>query len=294
MRSRRVGPLPTALGAEMFRQGALRALAVEGGYFVVLAGRAAAWVDASSWGVDAFVVDESPPSLYVLEHAVLLLVRALEQRVKGHFHIHAGLVVDRGGLGTLIAGEGGAGKTTTTLALLSAGARLAGDDVAFLERDPDRAAVVHARALPRPLHVGEVTLRMFPAVAARLRADALSLQGKRIVDVDADVTGRVAVSRIVFPSIGSVPTHARRLSPAEAMPRLLVAGAMVVWPHLPHAEEHLRALEKLALGSTWAVQLGPDAIEEPARIVRVLEDLWPGDGVGVSSVMQMEARGGAA
>lgn len=191
-----------------------------------------------------------------------VVARALVERAAGWFHVHAGFVGD----GTLIVGESGAGKTTTTLAL-SAASTLLTDDVVFVQRCGD---VVVARPLTRPLHVGEVTLRMFPQLRPRL-LPGTSLAGKSIVAAVAVDVGEVVVGRVVFPAIVDAPTtSAAALTSSQALPRLLRGSAMVAWPGLPRAAEHLDALGALARLPAIAVTLGRDAIDDAGVIARVV------------------------
>ena len=261
-------------GDLVFRQGTLRVLR-RGRETVVRCGDVARVVIDDDDTLDsvllADVVDDDPAAVVMLDAVALVVARAILERRRGRFHVHAGLVVDDG-TGTLIAGPGGAGKTTTTLALMAAGARLAGDDVAFIQVMQD---VVHVVALRRPLHVGAATAAMFAGLLPAPRPDETSLMGKRVVDVAVDAgasdadssTGGVPVVRLVFPAIADVATTtARRLSAAEVLPRLLEASAMVGWRHVAGAQAHLAALGCLARVEAVPVVLGRDALTRPAAI----------------------------
>lgn len=265
LRSLRTGPVVVIdAGIELFAQGSLRVHRRPGGFVVFVDQRAAAFVDEGTQTVDAVVADDDARD--VLEAVVLVAARAIVERLRGRFHVHAGLVVDDRGRGTLIGGVGGAGKTTTTLALAQAGLALAGDDVGFLS-SPAADGCVTVQALPRPLHLGDATLAMFPALLAHVRPDVRTLAGKRVVDVGLALRDPVPVARLLFPTIGSVPTHATRLSASDVLPRLLFASASVAWPSLPGAAEHLATLRALAEVPSWAVVLGPDALAAPQLIV---------------------------
>jgi hypothetical protein len=263
----------------MFRQGSLRVLR-QSAAVVVRCGEAARIViddaDTLESVLQAFVRADDAAALQVLDSVGLVVARAILERRAGRFHMHAGLVVDAGGgVGTLVAGRSGAGKTTTTLALMAAGATLAGDDVAFVRVVDD---VVRVAALRRPLHVGEATATMFRGLLPAARAGGQSLMGKHIVDVAADAddadanTGAdVPVGLVVFPSIadGEVTT-ARRMSLADVLQHLLEASAMVSWPHLAGTQGHLDALGRLARVRSVAVVLGKDALTRPAAITEAI------------------------
>ena len=287
------GPVRTSLvvrvalgdddGDLVFQQGALRVLR-QGRGLVVRCGDVARVVIDDDDTLDgvllAEVVDDGRAAMVLLDAVALVVARAILERRRGRFHVHGGLVVDDG-TGTLIAGPGGAGKTTTTLALMAAGARLAGDDVAFIRVMHDEVQdVVHVVALRRPLHVGAATAAMFAGLLPAPRPDETSLMGKRVVDVAVDAgasdadssTGGVPVVRLVFPAIADVATTtARRLSAAEVLPRLLEASAMVGWRHVPGAQAHLDALGCLARVEAVAVVLGRDALTRPAAITDAMK-----------------------
>lgn len=298
------GPVRTSLvvrvalgdddGDLVFQQGALRVLR-QGRGLVVRCGDVARVVIDDDDTLDgvllAEVVDDGRAAMVLLDAVALVVARAILERRRGRFHVHGGLVVDDGdsrlGRGTLIAGPGGVGKTTTTLALMAAGARLAGDDVAFIQVLHDVVQdVVHVVALRRPLHVGAATAAMFAGLLPAPRPNESSLMGKRVVDVaveaggagagalsDADSsTQGVPVVRLVFPSIAAVATTtARRLSAAEVLPRLLEASAMVGWRHVAGAQAHLDALGCLARVEAVAVVLGRDALTRPAAITDAMK-----------------------
>lgn len=265
--------LPDDDGVVMFRQGSLRVLR-QAAAVVVRCGEVARVVigDDDTLGsvLHASVRADDAVALQVLDSVGLVVARAILERRAGRFHVHAGLVVD-GGVGTLVAGRSGAGKTTTTLALMAAGAKLAGDDVAFVRVVDD---VVRVAALRRPLHVGESTAAMFQALLPPAREGGQSLMGKLIVDVAADAHGvdantgaDVPVGLLVFPSIRAVDvTTARSMPLADVLQHLLEASAMVSWPHLAGTQGHLDALGRLARVASVAVVLGKDALTRPAAI----------------------------
>jgi hypothetical protein len=198
---------------------------------------------------------------------VEVVVEALLRRRAGQFHVHAGVVVDAG-RATLVLGPSGAGKTTTTLALARAGGALGGDDVGFVALRDD--GVVAVTPLPRPLHLGDATARLFGEVVPDIDDGVRTLQGKRVVPHDlADVVA-VPVARLVFPRIAAVPTTtARSLLPAEALGKLMVASASVAWP-LPGTDAHLDVLGRLAALPAVEVTLGQDGLDDAGAIVRAV------------------------
>ncbi len=220
--------------------------------------------------------------------SVAVVATALSARVRGEgFHLHAGAVVVSGGL-ALVAGDSGAGKTTTCLALQAWG-QVKADDVCFLQRVDDD---VVARPWRRPLHVGEITQAMFPSLRlleapltragkrqARLRRSSAALKhgAEDVDDAAADATSELdvpmTVRALVFPSIDRTPhsrTRAATLTPTQALERLVVASAMVLWPGVPHAHSHLEVLGRLTSRPAFAVTLGHDAQNDPSVIGQAL------------------------
>jgi hypothetical protein len=116
----------------------------------------------------------------------LMLLNAALERAPGTVAAHAA-VIARGERAALICGEGGAGKTTLTLALLRCGSAYLSDEVALV--DPSRGRV---RAYPRSLGIREGTLRLLgEATLGRGSFQATSLTGDRKWYVDP---GAVAVA----------------------------------------------------------------------------------------------------
>lgn len=268
---RTVGGLSRPSGTEMFRQGDLSVWAREGGWSIVLSQRAVADVDVHG-NTNLCLVDADLDTVQVADSVVLVVALAIIERVQGWFHVHAGLVVDDAVGVTLVVGESGAGKTTTTLSLAARG-RLGCDDVVFVQPGADG---ICARAFVRPLHVGAATLAMFPALQERLE-NGRSQAGKLIVRVDegeAESDVALRVSLLVFPAIDNrATTVAESLTSSEVLPRLLRASAMVAWPCLPHAAEHLDSLVKLSRLPARALHLGLDALVDPACIARALHSV---------------------
>ncbi len=267
---RRRGPALAPAGPAVFRQGALQIHSEPGGWVVVIVGRARADVDRDG-SISLCLVDDGADTAHLADSVLLVVARALIERHDGWFHVHAGLVTDDTGSATLIVGESGAGKTTTTLAL-AARQHLLTDDVVFVQC---RGQDVVARGLLRPLHVGVATLEMFPELRASV-LPGLSSAGKAVVGVD-DAGGAgavVVVGRLVFPSIHQAPlTTAEGMSPSLVLPLLLHGSAMVAWPGLPLGAEHLHCLGKLARLPGCALRIGGDALVEPRCIAAAVESV---------------------
>ncbi len=113
-----------------------------------------------------------------------------------------GAVVGSGGVGVLVAGMGGAGKSTTVLACLERGMELVGDDHCLL--DPGPPAVAHA--LYAYAKLTEDGRRRLPELAARARGRVLD---KLLVPLDGELASRCAEAQtlgaVVLPRLGATP-----------------------------------------------------------------------------------------
>jgi hypothetical protein len=205
--------------------------------------------------------------------AMLEIALALGLRGLGLFHMHAAALALPSGERALVVGGSGAGKTTTTLALLEAGARYLGDDALFLVAD---ARGVRAAAFPRAFHLGPATLSAFPRLA-KLAGLPSGHHDKRPVDPrEAFPDRRVAslsldAGRVlaIFPSVarGRV-TEIAELPRAEAFGLFLASSAALVIDGLPGREENLATLNALlAACRCYEIRLGEDALADPVGSV---------------------------
>ena len=205
--------------------------------------------------------------------AMLEIALALALRSAGLFHMHAAALALPSGQSALIVGGSGAGKTSTTLALLEAGARYLGDDALFLRRDDSGLT---AAAFPRLFHLGPATLSAFPRLSS-LAGPPAGRRDKRPLDPRvawpdrrlgalALDPGRVIA---IFPSITDAPrTEIGPMPRADAFGLLLSSSAALVIEGLGGRAENvdlLRAL--LAASRVFELRLGRDALADPARAV---------------------------
>jgi hypothetical protein len=237
--------------------------------------------DGASWAV---VQRDAISARLVLEHgrlgpfAVGLIGAAvlLALRDVALFDLHAAALVDGRGRGILVAGDSGAGKTTTTLALLEAGAAHVGDDRVLLRRGQSSPDVL---AWPREFHVSPRTLSFFPRLGALAGAPYGSGE-KQVLDPERAYPGKrrlalPSVNALVFPRIDTnvTETHAVTVDRATAFGNLLVAGAMATLDGVTGGAEHLALLSALAgAGTPLELVLGRDVAGDPSVISRVIDD----------------------
>jgi hypothetical protein len=204
----------------------------------------------------------------MLQIALMTAVRRV-----GLFHMHAAALVTPGGDVVIVVGDAGAGKTTTTLALLEAGADYLGDDALFLVAEGRGVRVV---AFPRAFHLGAATLAAFPRLAA-LAGPPSSTGEKRPLDPRAAFPGRarpsvaLAQGRVLalFPSVGDGPvTELGPMPRADAFGHLLASSATLVVEGLPRREESFAILGALlATARCVEIRLGADALADPRRAI---------------------------
>jgi hypothetical protein len=208
--------------------------------------------------------------------AMLQIALALGLRRFQLFHAHAAALVTPDGRSVLVAGGSGAGKTTTTLALLEAGCAYLGDDALFLHRVADDEGTLEALAFPREFHLGHATLGAFPRLAALVgpvhpRSDKRPLDPRRAYPGQAREGLRFTrgQTELLFPSIGAeAHTALHPLSKAEAFGLLLSSSAALVIEGMPRRDENLVLLRTLLDGARCReIVLGRDALVDPAGAV---------------------------
>lgn len=205
--------------------------------------------------------------------AMLQIALTIALRTRRLYHLHAAALVHPSGAAVLVVGSSGAGKTTTTLALLESGYDYLGDDTLFLRASPRGVDLV---AFPREFHLGPATLDAFPRLAPL--AGAPSGRGdKRPVDprraypekhrAFLEITGAPLLA--LFPSVTTAATTGLAPIPrADAFGHLLASSAALVIEGVAGRDENLALLSAL-LGPArcFELSLGRDVLSGPTGAI---------------------------
>jgi hypothetical protein len=199
----------------------------------------------------------------------------------GHHVVHAaslGLPDSEGGGAVLVAGEAGAGKTTTALALAGAGLELLTDDASVVTADGVGKGAVRVWGLPRACKVHDRTLAMLPWLADIPRIPCGN-SGEHILELEnvsrVDPHDEWGV-RLVLLSDGPNPDRHRltRLDRVAALMRLTGENVRAVDPRSEgSAGRAFAVLAKLVAGCpAYALSAGPDVTALPDQILPLLRD----------------------
>lgn len=212
---------------------------------------------------------------YLFEPLLLMLLKR-----HGLVHCHAAAVAAPHGT-VLIIGDGGAGKSTSTLSLLIAGYRFLADDELFLQVGGQQ---VYTRAAERVVHCTDETLRLLPGLpdAADLPLVQRGKRKKRRLEIPlpgiaSAIDSRTAppVRLVIFPRV--VPEQRTRLEPvgsSDALRRLVLHRPKehpAVWADAPSLEKQFSTVATLATSAVaYDLVLGADVARVPALIDAVL------------------------
>ena len=257
------GTWPAPPGAAFFRHGEVTAH-LDGGDAVVTAPASRLRVSERGNRIDGWLTPAAVAQPREVAEGELMPALTLALRRHGLIHLHAAVAVSPAGLVVLVAGTGGAGKSTLTAALVAAGHGFLGDDVVLL--DPGGALL----AFPRPFHLTPVSARAVGAAAGPPR----QATGKGDLDAVAAFPGRFRWSApppdlILLPHVAARSTTV--LAPAtrvEALGALLSLSAFAASP-IPGAAEQRARLARLVDGARPVrLTLGRDLLEDAVGTAR--------------------------
>jgi hypothetical protein len=192
-------------------------------------------------------------------------------RDRGRQILHAAMVVARGA-GVLVAGRGGAGKSTVALAAGLAGLGYVGDDLVALEETRRGGFVGHS--LYASCFLGRSHLERFPALPSSARGVLDVARDKVVLQLAGALTGgtvRAApVTILLVPRL--TDARACALRPASALDalRALAPSSLLANPGQGQAE--LDRMERLVRTvPRWWLDLGGEVTDIPALVTRALE-----------------------
>jgi|ERR1700733_1703637 len=196
--------------------------------------------------IDLAIVADGLDAAVLATHPLLTIGLLETLKRFARFPLHAGGLA-RNGRGILLPGSSGAGKSTTTVALVRAGFDFLADDTVFLTPTPGRESGILVHGFPDQIDVTGQTAAMFPELAhfvAQPLPTGRDKHGFRVEDAFGVLPlARCRPTALVFPRI----TRGRRsftepLSAAAAL-RELVPNVLLTDPRA--SQEHLDMLGRL-------------------------------------------------
>lgn len=260
---------PEPLGDSLFEQPEVRFGSGPGGRGVrVVWDHAPAFADLAGGATEASVI-LSPGAVARMERCTrsfLLAVVILLLRRVGWYHLHAATAIDPEGHGWLFTGNAHVGKSTTAALLATSGWQVGTDDMAFLERCPERIQV-HTTHAPIALREGG---RKLLAQAGGIVLPDRGKVGFWPEDLGGVWTPLVTPDIVIFPTVGRTRTTAQPIARAEALAELVRWSAWVMLePDL--AQPHLDVLAQLAgQARCYRVTLGRDLFARPNRLIELV------------------------
>ncbi|MCH7474612.1 MAG: hypothetical protein IIA27_08050 [Gemmatimonadetes bacterium] len=227
-------------------------------------------LEAYAFVTPDLVADTAHFQYSVLEALTLMLVTGRDRHP-----IHAATVA-RAGAAILLVGPTSTGKSTLAYAAALRGLTVLGEDVAYVQLEPD----FRVWALPGRLHLPPDAPRHFPQLAGRV--PTLQANGKEKIAVEVPTEGSDAVT----------PTNTPIPAVSSAVVCLLSRGARSAETERVEASEIRSALlddlepgfdrhpatvglaaEALAGGGGWRLHMSNDPHESIPLIQRMLDDL---------------------
>lgn len=190
--------------------------------------------------------------------------------------VHAGLV-SRNGVGVLLGGAGGSGKTTTTLLCARGGFDYLGDDYIALPAPDDRGYRAYGLYNSTWLEPGHA--RRFPWLEERLLRGGETEDKGLVVMADVEgvrLSGETRVGALALPRVaGARETTWRPASAAEAL-RRLAPSSILQLPFISPGPALGRMAELAEAVPVYRLELGTDLDGIPARVAELLEQAVAG------------------
>lgn len=267
----RTSLLPERSGRTVYRAGAL-VVTRAGDVFSLSCGLSQLHVtpgDAAACFLAPDFFDHSPFE----QREFFLLALLMLLRPHGLYGLHA-CGLERSGVGLLIVGASGSGKTTTSLNLIREGWRYLSDDAVLLRVLTDGS--VQASAFRRGFSCTPETLRHFPELTgdADFAPEFGDPDGKRVVYPGSAFGGFApdcVPSLLVFPTVTAAGRTTLRLLPsAHSLIRLSQQSAGIM-TDTAVSQRQLALLKTLTEQTrSFELHLGRDALVDPSRIDTLL------------------------
>jgi hypothetical protein len=270
----RTGERAGISGVPVFHHGTVEGYRGPGGGFVLRSAVADVFVIPDEARIEAVVHGVLGDASELRLGVPIFIALAIALRAHGRFHLHAaGLADERGSV--LVIGQQGAGKTTTTLALVEAGARFVGDDAVFLAGNDAEPRIV-AHGIAKPFHLAARTIAAFPRL--RTHCGAVDAHTQKAPLDPARVwpaqmrSALDAPFALVFPEIARDETTALvAMDAAAAFGALLESSALGVVDGMPAVPQQLAVLERVITGArAFRLRLAADALADPARVAALV------------------------
>lgn len=215
----------------------------------------------------------SPPAAHGPQRELLQSALVVALRQIGVFNLHAAAVCHEG-RALVVVGDSGAGKSTTTTALTSAGCRYLGDDGIWIrERASDVELLAHSPSFRLTDHV----LGSFASL--KQHVSRLPTDEKWQVDTTSAFPGRylshwLGPTTLLFVEQTARTSSALRVLPlADAVGLLIAQSSALSLDCHPNPRQHLDLLARLASRSHRArLELGREWLEQPLSAARRLMD----------------------
>jgi hypothetical protein len=187
----------------------------------------------------------------------------LALREHGTVPLHAAAMVLSPTGAIVLAGDSGAGKTTTALALFGGGFTPMTDDQVFLRAGQ---LGVELLATPAPFRVTDQTLGAFPRLRPFL-GERVHASAKHTLHLEPMADRFAGPTRLVFPRRATAGrSRVLAMSSAEALGQLMLASPLVAVGGRSRAMRHTSLLRLLAQTSRPAwLELGSELLEAPER-----------------------------
>lgn len=202
----------------------------------------------------------------------LLMMLSIWYHDRGVQVLHTGLMA-HSGLGVLVPGESGSGKSTTTVSGVEQGLEFLGDDFVGLERSANGGFLGHS--LFSTACIVRDNLSRFPELRQQVVDDASQAEDKPILFLSEIFPDRirttVPIRAVVLLRIRQERTRVRPARRAEALHHIAASTLHTVVPRPGRdALEMIGALVETV--PAWWLELGSDLCDIPAAFARIAAD----------------------